>query len=105
MNCIALYYTDRKCDVSPYTDRYAPIKGVPIVSAATGYIARDEREYIFNYNQTLWMPELDLSLINPNQIRHFGFYVQDDPYADLPMTVRDHDRQFSTCLQSSRTTI
>ena len=105
MNCVALYYTDRKCDVSPYTDRYAPITGAPIVSAAIGYTARDGKEYILIYNQALWMPEVDHLLINPNQLRHFGIHVQDDPYADLPMTVTDHDRKFTICLKSSGTTI
>ena len=51
------------------------------------------------------MPELDHSLINPNQLTHFGIHVQDDPYATLPIAVIDHDRQFTICLKSIGTTI
>ena len=105
MNCTTLYYTDGKWNVSPYTDRCASIKGVLIVSVATGCKAKDGREYIFIYNQALWMPELDHLLINPNQSRHFGINVQDDPHMDVPITITDHDRQFMICLKLSGTAI
>ena len=35
-NCIILRYTDRSCDVAPFSDKYTPRKDVPIVSPATG---------------------------------------------------------------------
>ena len=34
-NCCILEYTGRICDVSPYSDEYQPVQGVPIVKAAT----------------------------------------------------------------------
>ena len=36
-NCIVLQYTGRECDVSPYTDSYEAIKGVPIIQGATAW--------------------------------------------------------------------
>ena len=35
-NCTIIQYTDRSCDVSPFADKYTPMKDVPIFSAATG---------------------------------------------------------------------
>ena len=34
-NCIILHRTGRECDVSPYSDDYSPVTGVPIVTATT----------------------------------------------------------------------
>ena len=34
-NCISLHYTDRSCDVQPYSDEYTPMKNVPIITATT----------------------------------------------------------------------
>ena len=34
-NCCIMSYTGRICDVSPYSDEYKPITGVPIVKATT----------------------------------------------------------------------
>ena len=36
-NCVVLSFTNRECDVSPYTDSYESIKGVPIVVCATAW--------------------------------------------------------------------
>jgi PhoPQ-activated pathogenicity-related protein len=81
-NCVILAYTGRECDVSPYTDYYDAIKGVPIVTGATAWTCQADGEtYILVFNEALWMGEtMDHSLINPNQLRHFGIYVQDNPY-------------------------
>ena len=38
-NCVILLYTDRSCDVAPLYDKYPPMKDVPIVSVATGYMS------------------------------------------------------------------
>ena len=35
-NCAILKYTDRSCDVAPFSAKYTPMKDVPIVLAATG---------------------------------------------------------------------
>ena len=36
-NCLVLNYTNRECDVAPYTDTYQAIFNVPIVTGATAY--------------------------------------------------------------------
>ena len=36
-NCLLMNYTEKVCDVAPYSDEYEPKKAVPIVQAATGY--------------------------------------------------------------------
>lgn len=41
-NCVELAYTGRECDMSPYTESYAAIRGVPIVSGATAKRANSQ---------------------------------------------------------------
>ena len=36
-NCVILRYTDHICDIAQFSDKYTPMKDVPIVSSATGY--------------------------------------------------------------------
>ena len=42
-NCVILRYTDRRCDVAPFSDKYTPTKDVLIVSGATGYTSANGR--------------------------------------------------------------
>ena len=51
------------------------------------------------------MPSLDHILFNPNQLRHFGSLVQDNPYGSEPMVIQNPDRTFTACLQSEGTDI
>jgi hypothetical protein len=104
-NCIPMHYTERSCDVQPYSDDYAPVKNVPIVTAATGYTSSNGRNYILLFPEALYLPNLDHSLFNPNQLRHFGTIVQDNPYATEPMSITTHDGEFTACLQSKGTDI
>jgi len=104
-NFLVLNYTERSCDVSPYSDEYAPMTNVPIVQAATGYTSVNGRDYILIVNEALSMPNLDHSLINPNQLRCFNITVQDNPFADEPMAITSQDDGFTACLLSRGTTI
>ena len=76
-NCIILNYTGQVCDVSPYRDDYAPVSNIPIVKAATTWQSpHTGQAYILIFNETLRMGDsLDYTLINPNQLRHFGTEV------------------------------
>ena len=57
-NCVILAYTGRECDVSPYTDYYDAIKGVPIVTGATAWTSQATGEtFILVFNEALWMGE------------------------------------------------
>ena len=104
-NFLVMNYTERSCDVSPYTDAYEPMKNIPIVKAATGYTSLNGRDYILIVNEALYIPSLNHSLLNPNQMRHFGIEVQDNPYSDEPMAITSPDDEFSACLLSNGTTI
>ena len=105
-NCVILRYTDRSCDIAPFSDKYKPMKYVPIVSAATGYMSANGRNYILVYNEALYIKKMQHVLINTNQCQHFGAEVQDNPYnANKPMAISSPDSKFTACLQSEGTII
>ena len=74
--------TNRTADVFPYNDNYQPVTNVPIVSGATAYDdVTSGQTIILIINEALYYgKKLNHSLLNPNQIRHNGFDVQDNPY-------------------------
>ena len=96
-NCVVMHYTGRECDVSPYTDEYKPIQNVPIVQAATAWQSPDTGQiYILIFNEALWMGDtLDHTLVNPNQLRHYGITVQDNPACDKPLYFMTESSEFS----------
>ena len=106
-NCLLMGYSERVCDVIPFSDEYEAKHGVPIVKVATGYTNSNGIRYILIFNEALWIPELENSLCNPNQLRDYGIEVQDNPYAREPMFIRkdDEDEKFVVCLKSSGTNI
>ena len=104
-NCIPLHFMDRTCDVQPYSNEYQPVTGMSTVTAATGYTSPLGRNYILVMHEALWMPQLQHSLFNPNQLRHFGTLVQDNPYANTPMVVTSLGGDFVACLQTRGTDI
>ena len=91
----------------PYSDDYEAKTGISIVQAATGYTAANGQRYILVFNEALWMPERENSLMNPNQLRHFGIEVQDNPYDQNPMLIRKESDTdgFVACLKSRGTDI
>ena len=106
-NCIVLHGTGRECDVLPYSDTYESIKAVPIVSAATAWTSESTGEtFILVFNEALWMGDhLDHTLVNPNQLRHFGVHVQDNPTLDSPLFIATEDLSFHLPLSARGTTI
>ena len=106
-NCLLMNYTERVCDVMPYSDEYEAKKSVPIVQVATGYTASNGQRTILIINEALWLPELDNSLMNPNQLRHFGVIVQDNPYSNTPMVIQKDTAEddFVACLKSAGTNV
>ena len=106
-NCLLMHYSERVCDVMPYSDEYEAKKSVPIVQIATGYTAANGQRTILIVNEALWIPELEHSLMNPNQLRHFGVTVQDNPYSNSPMVIQKdtNDEEFVACLKSTGTNI
>ena len=100
-NCVILSYTGKECDVVPYREDYESVKGVPIVHAATAWQSpHTGQTYILVFNESLWMGDnMDHTLINPNQLRHYGIRVQDDPTSDLPLSIITEGNEF--CMELS----
>lgn len=95
-NCVILSYTGKECDVSPYRDDYESVTNVPIVHAATAWTSkRTGQTYILVLNEALGMCDvMPLTLVNPNQLRHFGVKVQDNPMSDRPLSIITEDNEF-----------
>ena len=106
-NCMVMNFTERVCNVMPYSDDYEPKKGIPIAQAATGYKAANGARSILIINEALWFPEMENSLMNPNQLRYFGVDIQDNPYHRDPMVIQKDDNKqgFVACLKSQGTNI
>lgn len=106
-NAIILQYTSRECDVAPYSDTYEPIRNIPIVTGATAITsATTGATFILVFNEAIWMgSHLEHSLLNPNQMRHHGITVQDNPYANEPLRIHASDDDFSIPLRTDGTII
>ena len=105
-NCCIMSYTGRVCDVSPYSDEYKPVTGVPIVKAAT--VSQSQytgQDYLLIFNEALWMPSLPNTLVNPNQLRAYGTLVQDNPYSGDPLFIQSSNKNFNMELHSTGTVI
>ena len=70
------------CDVSPFSGEYKPKPNVPIAKCATVYLCPTGGDsVVLVADQVLWFgDELHCSLINPHQIRSYGYGVCDDPW-------------------------
>ena len=69
------------CDVKGFHEEFESIKDVPVARVATKIITPQGETLILIVNEALYFgPSMDHSLINPNQIRHYGIPVCDNPY-------------------------
>ena len=95
-NCVVLQYTGKECDVAPYRDDYDSVRNIPIVHAATGWQSPiTGQTYILVLNEALWMGDsVPNSLLNPNQLRHSGIRVQDDPTSHRALSIITEDNTF-----------
>ena len=93
--------------MSPYMDAYEDIKSVPIATAGTAWTSTDTGEtYILVFHEGLWMGyQMEHSLLNPNQLRHFGVTVQDSPFADAPLYISTENGDFVLSLEILGTNI
>ena len=75
--------------MAPYRDDYKTVKGVPIVHAATAWQSPETGQtYILVLNESIWMGDaMESTLVNPNQLRHFGTRVQDNPASECPLSI------------------
>jgi hypothetical protein len=99
-NCIALNFADRSCNAQPSSDACESLKNTPVVTAATGHTSASGLNHILMFPEALHMPQMDHSLFNPNQLRHFGTMVQDNQCAGTPMTITTGDNQLTACLET-----
>jgi len=81
-NFLILSHTTRVADVYAYDKAIAPIENVPIVTGATAYDCPvTQATYILVFHESLYYgTKLDHSLINPNQVRHYGIPFWDNPF-------------------------
>jgi len=95
-NFKVMSYTGQECEVFPYNDSYESIKHVPIVTGATAWTSpMDCQTYVLVFNQSLWMgDQMDDSLVNPNQLRHFNLNVQDNPFHESPLMISSVQDEF-----------
>ena len=95
-NCIIIHFTDKECDILPYTDAYEMIKSVPIVQVDTAYDNTETGDNtIIISNEAIRMGEtMDHTLVNPNQLRAYGMKVQDNPFAEAPIFIATEDHDF-----------
>ena len=71
------------------------------MSEATGLTSANGRNYKLVFHEALYMPDMRHTLINPNQCRHFGAKVQDNPYHEnCLMLTKSPNGEFTTFLQS-----
>ena len=95
-NCTILHHTERSRDVAPFSDTYEPMKDVDILSSATGFTSLIGRQYILVFNEALYIPELDNTLINTNQLIQFHTQVQESPNrATEPKNSDNQSRYFT----------
>jgi hypothetical protein len=74
-------HTREHCDVVPYSPDHEPLTNIPVVDASRAYKhVKTGETIILGLNQILWYgSKLPTSLINPNQIRHAGIALSDNP--------------------------
>ena len=100
-------YTRQAVDVYAYDKSIKPIENVPIVSGATAWNDPVTGEiYILIINEALYYgKKLDHSLINPNQVRHYGIDFWDNPYDKVNGTRIDIDDTVTVRLRTMGTKI
>ena len=98
--------TGEECDVTPYTTDYKPMVNVAVVNAATAFTdATTGETVILQFNQVLWYgKKMKMSLINPNQLRHFGIMGSDEPTDKtrlFEISMEEEDRQIPFLMDAS----
>jgi hypothetical protein len=86
INCRPIFFTGQQCEVQGFYDDFTPVPDVPIATVATTWSdPLTGKGYILIKNEVLYFGnKMDHSLINPNQLRHYGVVVHDNPYETDP---------------------
>ena len=82
INFRPLYFTGQTCEAYGFHGDLSPISDVPIATVATAWSNTHTGDsFILIFNEVLYFgASLDHSLLNPNQMRHYGVDVFDNPY-------------------------
>jgi hypothetical protein len=85
-NCRPIYFTGQQCEVRGFSEDFEPITDVKIAAVATAWCdGTGGPTYILIFNEALYFgDEMGHTLINPNQLRHYGVRVHDNPYETDP---------------------
>ena len=77
-----LEYSGLYCDLQPFPDDYSATKNIPIGRCVSKFVHPETgKSVILDMPQALYFGnKLRHSLLNPNQIRHFGVSLCDDPF-------------------------
>ena len=95
INWKLLSTTGQCCNVHGFHDDFDVIEDVPVVRAATTIQDENGGIFILIVNEALYFgPSLDHSLVNPNQIRHYGIQVSDNPFDSTTLFGIDHEDLF-----------
>ncbi|KAL7546618.1 hypothetical protein ACHAWF_009948 [Thalassiosira exigua] len=78
-----------------FPDDFSKLPNIPIATVASTHQGRDGTKSMLIMNDVLYSGgRLDHSLINPNQIRHYGIAVSDNPYVMDKSLGIVHDQDF-----------
>ena len=87
--------TGQTCNVQGFHDDFESIKDVPIGTVATIFCdVHGARHALIIHKALHFGSEMDHSLIHPNQMRHYGISVSDDPYDSTQDFGIDHGKLF-----------
>ena len=102
-NCVVLSYTEKECEVSPYSSEYEAVWNVPVVTGATVWTnPMDGTAYVLVFHVALWMiDKLDHTLVNPNQLRAYDVSVQDNPFDTKPLSMTTDDVSIELYLEGT----
>ena len=83
------------------------MQNVPVVSVATAWQSREMGQtYILIFNEALWMGDsMRDTIINPNQLQHFGTIVHDNPMPDQSLSIFTNDYEFCMDLSMKGTIV
>jgi hypothetical protein len=89
---VVMQFTGKKVTVEGFGKSVGTIGGVPVCTIAVAYDdPKTGQTYVLVFHQALYIPDLDVHLINPFQLRNHGLVVNDVPLQHLPPHKRTVD--------------
>ena len=96
--CLVLQETGRTVDVSGFTQGLGTKDDIKVVTGAVAYdCPLTHVTYILVFHEALYIPEMDVHLLNPFQMRNQGVVVNETPLHQLPVDQRTSDSHSIIC--------